>query len=164
MQENNDIEKLYKIYYEMDAEGRQKMTQAASHLLTIQKILKNGDISPSTTKHSFLSIVSCIISVILLVITAYFFWITILNPTLLMTGITPPFMVRIIITAFCGLLIMGTGLFSFILRKLKIPLLILAISAGVLCVDPGVLTDIIGFSILLLVIAWQVIDMKFKKT
>ena len=57
----------------------------------------------------------------------------------------------------------GTGLVRFMWRKFTVPLLLLAIGAGILCVDPGLLTDLIGFALIAMIIAVQVIQRKREK-
>src|SRR5215469_8529626 len=101
MMKNTEVERLRKIYNEMDAEGRQKMTLAAMQLLNGQKTFENRHLSSVKSNRRFLRLTGCITTVLLLLITAYFFWISQINPSLQMAGITPPLMVRIIITAFC---------------------------------------------------------------
>ena len=60
--------------------------------------------------------------------------------------------------------IIGTGIFRCIFEKLRIPWMILAICAGILCVDPAALTDLMGLAILALIIAVQVTQWKRERT
>lgn len=59
--------------------------------------------------------------------------------------------------------IIGAGFLRFLLGKFTVLWMLLAIGAGVLCVDPAVLTDLIGFAIICLIIAVQVINRKREK-
>ena len=97
---------------------------------------------------------------LLLLFSACFFWVALINPALLMLGETPLIMLRIIITALLGMFIIGTGLVRFLLRKFTVLWMLLAVVAGVLCVDPAVLTDLIGLALIALIVAVQVIQGK----
>ena len=160
MHKHTEVVELLEIYREMDAEGKKKMVTAASNLLNAQKTLLDQESGTS----QFTGIAGYLITGLLLILAICVFWITLINPALLTTGIIPLVMVRIIITALCGMLCIGTGLIRFILKKFTVLWLFLAIGAGILCVDPRVLTDLIGFALVAVIVAVQLIHWKQDKT
>ena len=174
MERNSRIAELQEIYNKMDADGQKKMIKAAVDLINAQEALFGGNEAsllkpgtpgrqafgrPNGTEQSlrrvglFAGIPGYLLTGLLLIIAACVFWITLINPALLKTGITPPVMLRVILTALCGMFCLGTGLFWFILRKLTVPWLLLAVGACILCVEPGVLTDFLGFALIILIAA-----------
>ena len=184
MVQNSEIEELQEIYDEMDPEGKKKMVTTAKMLFNTQKTIKNNQslaqhepqpLTQTVTRATaakidwkfqarrFSGVLGYFMTGFLLLCSAIFFWIILINPSLLMLGDTPLTMLRIIITALCGMFIIGTGLVRFLLQKLKVRWMILAMGAGILCVDPAVLTDFIGFAILTLIISIQVVRWKQEK-
>ncbi|MCL2065940.1 MAG: hypothetical protein FWG99_00550 [Treponema sp.] len=169
------IAELQEIYHKMDWEGRKKMVSAASELLNVQKTLEGMELmSNSDTqipaekgtveiKPKTRVLVRCLVIGLLLLFTAIVFWVTLINPALLMLGSTPLVMLRIIITAICGMVCIGSGLVWFMLRKFTVLSMFLAIGAGVLCAEPGVITDLIGISIVILIFTVQIILWKRGK-
>ena len=162
MREDSEVTKLCKIYREMDTEGKEKIVAAAIELFSVQKTLETHQMSSQASR--FTGIPGYLVTVFLLLSAACIFWVTLINPALLTDGITPLLMVRIIITALCGIIIIGAGFVWFIWRKLRIPWMLLAIGAGILCADPRALTDFMGIIILVLIVVAQVISMKRGKT
>jgi len=173
MRNDCEVAMLCQIYREMDTEGKEKMVAAATQLYNVQRILENQQVSEylscSNTKidpkpQTFrFNGTGYIITGVLLLFSAVLFWITLINPALLMLGDTPLIMLRIIITALLGMFIIGTGFLRFLLGKFTILWMLLAIGAGILCVDPAVLTDLIGLAIIALIVAVQVIQGKREK-
>ena len=160
MAKHTEFVKLLGIYREMDAEGRKKMLAAATSLLNTQKTLFDLD----SKKHHSPHISGYLVTGGLLLMAACVFWITLINPALLTAEISPMVMLRVIATALLGMLCLGTGLIQFILRKLKIPWVLLAVCAGILCVDPRVLTDFMGLFLIILIICVRIIIGKQEKT
>jgi len=158
MDKDSQIIELRQIYRQMDAAGKKVMIKAAAQLFASQKTL----MQKSRTSR-FNDIPGYFITGILLLFSAFFFWITLINPALLMLGDTPLIMLRIIVTALFGMFIIGTGFVWFVKRRLPVPLMLLAIGAGILCVDPGLLTDLIGFALIALIAAVMVIRWKREK-
>ena len=184
MDKNSQVNQLKEIYREMDVEGKKMMTTAASQLFTIQKSLENNELPANESIQGFTQEKAGIETVtldrvsptsrfngvpgyfimgFLLLFAAHFFWVTLISPALLLIGITPLIMVRIIITASIGMFCIGIGLVRFMFWKLTIHWMLLAIGAGILCVDPGLLTDLIGFVLIALIVAVQVIQGKREK-
>ena len=184
MDKEPQVTELQEIYREMDTEGRKKMVTAAEELLNVQKTLGNmqfavrDDTLTLAQKEDeerkakfdrrqellrFTGIAGYIVTGLLLIFAACFFWITLINPALLIIGITPLGMLRIIITALCGMCCIGLGFHWFMLRKFTIPWMLLAIGAGILCVEPSVITDLIGIIIVVLIVTIQVIHSKRDK-
>jgi len=168
MDKDTQVVELQEIYREMDPEGKKKIVTAAVNLLDTQKTLSSRDspLSDETHQktHGIAGILRLLISGLLLLFAAYAFWVTLVNPALLKTGITPLVMLRVITTALCGMLCLGTGLIWFILRKLTVLWMLLAVGAGILCVEPGVLTDFLGFALIVLIIAVQFLQGKQNRT
>jgi len=168
MDKNSQLVELQEIYREMDYEGKKKIVAAAANLLDTQKTLSSLDLSPGShevhQKTRSTGVLRFLITGLLLLIAAYAFWVTLINPVLLKTGITPLVMLRVIATALCGMLCLGTGLIWFILRKFSIFWMLLAVGAGILCVEPGVLTDFLGFALIVLILTVQFLQGKQNKT
>jgi TRAP-type uncharacterized transport system fused permease subunit len=72
-------------------------------------------------------------------------------------------MVRIIVTAIIGVLCLGSGILGFSQRWLKIPWFFLLTIAGMACLDPKILTDLIGFFFITLIITALIIKKKGQK-
>ena len=162
MDENSNVNELLGIYDEMDMESKRKMVAAAVSLLGVQKNLKKAlgysQESRSQTLTSYLVTGFLLLSVTLV------FWIALINPALLMAGITPPIMARIIITALFGIFIIGVGFLWFLMRKLAILWMLLAVVAGALCADPRIFTDIAGILVVALIIVIQLVPRKREGT
>ena len=181
MEKDMRVAALQEIYREMDADGRKRMLSAAGRLYSAQNILREkprasealtkqeadeitGNFERESRAGGFSGIAAYIVAGILLVFTASVFWIALINPALLEAGITPPVMVRIVITALIGMFCLGSGFVGFMFRRLSAPWRVLIIIAGLGCMDPGVLTDFIGYAIIALTVAVQVKKMKRERT
>ena len=168
MDKDTQVVELQEIYREMDSEGKKKIVAAAVNLLDTQKTLYSRDIPPShevdKQKHGVSGVLRFMVTGLLLLSTAYAFWVALINPALLTAGITPLVMLRVIATGLCGMLCLGTGLIWFILRKLTVLWMLLAVGAGILCVEPGVLTDFLGFALIVLILTVQFLQGKQNKT
>ena len=186
MDKYSQAAELCQIYSEMDAEGKEKIVSAATQLLKIQKVLENKEfpaknaVLASTQKEvegetaafdrksprasRFDGVTGYFMMGILLLFAAHFFWVTLISPAMFIPGDTPIAMIRIILTASIGFLCIGVCLYRFMFWKLTVPWVLLAICAGILCVDPGFLTDLVGFAIIALIVAAQVINWKRDKT
>ena len=159
------VNELREIYQEMNTEGKKKMAAAAIELLSVQKTLENTVIvSQEKRKRQFTLIPGLVITGPLLLLASYIFWITLINPALFNIDISTMIMVRIFATALFGMFCIGAGFLRFILQKLTISWLLFAIGAGILCVDPRLLTDLIGITFAILIISMQVIQRKQEKT
>ena len=84
-------------------------------------------------------------------------YIFVFSPIMLFIGEYTAFdVVRITITSFCGMFLLGAGLIGFMLRKLNMVLRLVCIAAGLCMIDPGAFTDMIGAVILVVMIVYQV--------
>jgi len=156
VQDNRVIE-LQNIYKEMDAEGKEILISAVDKLLYIQKDFRYPQ---ETRKRRLREITLYIVSGIINVCIICFFWEFLIKPVLLNIGITPLTMARIIVTALIGVLCLGSGFLAFSQRWLKTPWFFLLIIAGMACLDPQILTDLIGFFFIALIITALVFQKK----
>ena len=148
---------LQNIYKEMDAEGKETMISAVDKLLHVQRAFRNPQ---ESRKRRLREITLYIVSGIINVCIICFFWEFLIRPVLLNIGITPLTMARIIITAIIGVLCLGSGFLGFSQRWLKTPWFFLLIIAGMACLDPQILTDLIGYFFIALVITALVVQKK----
>jgi len=99
-----------------------------------------------------------------LAITAFIIpYIFVFNPTMLWVGASPLNVIQIIITSFVGMFGLAAGIEGFMLKKVPIPLRLVAVVGGLMAIDPGYITDIIGFVLIGLVFAVQLIGVKREK-
>jgi len=159
VQDNRVIE-LQNIYREMDAEGRETMISAVDRLLYIQRTFGNPQ---EARKRRIREITLYIASGIINVCIVCSFWEFLIRPVLFNIGITPLTMARIIVTALIGALCLGSGFLGFFQRWLKAPLFFLLIIAGMACLDPQILTDLIGILFIALIVTALVVQKKGQK-
>jgi len=57
---------------------------------------------------------------------------------------------------------LAAGIEGFMLKKVPVPLRLVAVIGGLMAIDPGYLTDIIGFVLIGLVFVVQIIGVKQK--
>ena len=178
-------DELQEIYLKMDAEGRKKMVTAAAKLLDAQKTIENiqyiirddtrtvtqneaGEVKININRKSGKSHLNgmqgYLVAGILLLLLACIFWVALINPALLMIGDSPLVMLRIITTALGGMFCIGTGLIQFILHKLTALSMLFSVGAGILCVEPGIMTDFIGLAIIIMIVAVKLIWGKERQT
>ena len=173
MDENSELGELQKIYRQLDPEGRKKMAQAAAELLYLQgsmemNLRENTLNSAQLSKpkkagnrgRPFALIIRYILMGGLLFGAALSSWVILVKPALLMIGPAPLLMLRIIASALCGLFCMGAGIVFFLLGKLKFIWMLLALGAGILCIDPLILTDLIGIIFLAMILFVQLYQWK----
>jgi TRAP transporter 4TM/12TM fusion protein len=79
------------------------------------------------------------------------------NPQLLLIGATPVGIVLAALTAAVGMTAIGAGLAGFLVARLHWIERLLLVAAGLLLVDPGLVTDIIGIVVLGGIAAFQVV-------
>jgi len=155
--EDNRVLELQNIYKEMDAEGKETMISTVDRLLFIQRAFRNPQ---EARKRRFREITLYIVSGIINACIICFFWEFLIKPVLLNIGITPLTMARIIVTALIGIFCLGSGFLGFFQRWLKAPLFLLLIIAGMACLDPEILTDLIGFFFIALIITSLLVQKK----
>ena len=79
-----------------------------------------------------------------------------LNPALLLIDLTSPLQgVQVICTAFIGVFGVAAGLRGYAFDHMNWPLRIASIAGGLLLIDPGAVTDLIGIAIVLGICAFQ---------
>jgi len=85
-----------------------------------------------------------------------------LNPVMLFENVTGPFQViLIIITSLIGIFGVSSALEGYIIKHMNPIQRILSAAGGILLIDPNVATDIIGISLVLIVVVWQIIEKKY---
>ena len=98
-----------------------------------------------------------------LAITAFIIpYIFIFNPAMLFIGVTPINIVQIIVSSCIGMWSLASGISGYMLRRVPLPWRILAVAGGLLLIDPSLITDIIGFGIISLLTAVQIVGQRRK--
>jgi len=96
-----------------------------------------------------------------LAITAFIIpYIFVFNPTMLWVGASPLNVIQIIITSFIGMFGLAAGIEGFMFKKVPVPLRFAAVIGGLMAIDPGYITDIIGFVLIALVFVLQTVGTK----
>lgn len=86
----------------------------------------------------------------------------IFSPELLMVGAPWFDILRVMIGALIGMFGIAMGLQRFYLKKLNILQQVMALAGGLMLIETALLTDIIGLSLIGLVVLWQRIETKGK--
>jgi len=86
-----------------------------------------------------------------------------MNPAMLLIDITVVKMIQIIITSFVGIFGVAAALNGFLFKNMHIVARVLILIAGVMMMDPQLVTDIIGISVFCAVCAWQYLGSKKVK-
>jgi TRAP transporter 4TM/12TM fusion protein len=89
-------------------------------------------------------------------------YIFIFSPAMLLIDITPLKIIQIIITSFAGMFSLAAGLEGFMLQRVRPPLRVAAVIGGLLLIDPGLATDLVGFSLIAVVVLQQFFERKRK--
>ena len=80
-------------------------------------------------------------------------FIIILDPALVLVGATAQ-IIRCTVTAFIGITALSGGFMRYFFRPVNLPCSILLCAAGVLLVDTGIVTDVIGFGIVAVIFGY----------
>ena len=81
-----------------------------------------------------------------------------LNPVMLFEGVTGPMqVVLIVITSLVGIFGISSALQGYLITNMNPVERILAAAAGLLLIDPNVITDVVGIALIASVVAWQII-------
>lgn len=84
-----------------------------------------------------------------------------LNPVMLFVGVEGPMqVVLIVITSLIGIFAVSAALEGYLFTNMNPIQRILSAVGGLLLIDPGVMTDVIGITLILLVFAWQFVQKK----
>ena len=86
----------------------------------------------------------------------------IFSPQLLMVGAPWYEILRVMVGALIGMFGIAMALQKFYMKKLNIIQQLMAAAGGLLLIETGLLTDVIGLSLIALVIIWQRIETKGK--
>ncbi|MCL1929320.1 MAG: TRAP transporter permease [Treponema sp.] len=96
-----------------------------------------------------------------LAITAFIIpYMFIFNPAMLLIDATAIKFIQIIFSSLLGMWSLASGLEGFMLQKVTLPWRLIAIAGGLMLIDPGHVTDIIGMGFIAAVIVLQVIGRK----
>ena len=88
-----------------------------------------------------------------------------MNPVMLFEGNPGVFqIVLIVITSVIGIFGVSSALQGYILTNMNVIQRIMAGAAGLLLIDPGLITDTVGISLIAAVIVWQVLQKKVNKS
>ena len=93
-----------------------------------------------------------------LAITAFIIpYIFVLSPAMLLIDTTLPEVLRIIATALIGMIGLGSAMSGFLMVKTSWLERLMLLGGGLMMIDPGLKTDVIGFVVLALAIGMQYI-------
>ena len=99
-----------------------------------------------------------------LAITAFIIpYIFIFSPSMLLINTTPFSVIQIVITSFIGMFSLAMGIEGFFMHKVKPLWRLAAAVGGLLLIDPGVITDIIGLAVIAVVISVHVLESTRQK-
>lgn len=87
-------------------------------------------------------------------------YIFVMNPAILLINTTPTLVVQIIITSIIGMFGIGVAMEGYFMKNVNPLFRIALFVAGLLCIDPGAYSDIIGISIIAIVLVIQRIKAK----
>ena len=90
-------------------------------------------------------------------------YIFVLNPALLLIDTTPLAIVQIFITSLIGMFAVGVAVQGYFLTKVNPIFRIALFIGGLLCIDPGAFTDIIGIAIIATIFVFQKIKSNKEK-
>ena len=93
-----------------------------------------------------------------LAITAFIIpYIFIFNPAMLLINITPLKLIQIILSSCIGMFSLAAGIEGYMFRKMPLLWRLAAVAGGLLLIDPGLFTDLIGLCLITSVIVMQVL-------
>lgn len=90
-------------------------------------------------------------------------YIFVYSPALLLIDTAPLHVVQIIITSLIGMLGIGAAMEGFFLTHAGWPERILFLAGGLMLIDPGLVTDIIGAGLIAVTLLWQYKKVKMNK-
>ena len=91
-------------------------------------------------------------------------YIFVFNPVMLWIGATPVKIVQIIFSSLLGMFSLSTGVQGFMLRKMGAVFRLLALAGGLMLIDPGTFTDILGLALIAFVTVVQIISWRREKS
>ena len=90
-------------------------------------------------------------------------YIFVFNPQMLMIGTTVSGVIGICVTALVGMFGFSVALEGYAFRKVSVVERILFAAAGLMCVVPETYSDVIGLSIIAVLIAWQLVRNRIER-
>ncbi len=72
----------------------------------------------------------------------------VMSPVLLMIDVTLPLLLRVMATAIIGMIGIGASVEGYLLTYLSLPERLILLAGGLLMLDPGGFTDLIGVALL----------------
>ena len=100
-----------------------------------------------------------------LAITAFIIpYMFILSPAMLLIETAPFEVIQIILSSFIGMFGLASGIEGFMFRKVSAVWRLAAIAGGLLLINPGLLTDLIGIGLIAAVVVVQAITWRRQKT
>ena len=78
-----------------------------------------------------------------------------MNPAMLLIDVTVAGMVQIIITSFVGIFGVAAALNGFLFKQMNTVVRVLILAAGIMMMDPQLVTDVIGITLFCAVCLWQ---------
>ena len=166
MNKDYGIAELCEIYHRMDIEDQEKMVQAVTKLFCVQNTPEYKQVTPKvhcSGSYRFTGIKSYFLTGFIFLFTTFVIWINLKNPVMAADDINLQATIRIIITTLIGIFCIVTGYVWFMRWKFTVRWMLLAIGAGILCINPDIITDIFGFALITLIVAVQVIQGKREK-
>ena len=86
------------------------------------------------------------------------------SPSLLLVNTTFFQIIRILLTSVAGMIAVGAAMEGFLLTTAKVPERLLFIVGGLMMIDPGFITDIIGLAVISIGVFIQVVKFRKLKT
>ena len=83
-----------------------------------------------------------------------------MNPSMLLIDVTFVSMIQIIITSFVGIFGVAAALNGFLFKRMNAVVRLLILAAGVMMMDPQLITDILGVGLFAAVCLWQYLGSK----
>ncbi len=83
-----------------------------------------------------------------------------MNPSMLLIDVTVVSMITIIVTSFVGIFGVAAALNGFLFKHMNVVVRVLILVAGVMMMDPQLITDIVGVALFCAVFAWQYLSSK----
>lgn len=87
-----------------------------------------------------------------------------LNPAMLFIDTTAVTVIQIIITSLIGIFGVASAMNGYLFRMMSWPARIIICVAGLMMMDPKIITDVVGIALLAAVVAWQYIGAKRRRT
>lgn len=87
-----------------------------------------------------------------------------LNPAMLFIDTTAVTVIQIIISSLIGIFGVASAMNGYLFRMMSWPARIVICAAGLMMMDPKLITDIVGIALLAIIVAWQYVGAKRRRT